>query len=101
MEPPKQPPPLEPIVVPTPPGPPTCCGEAMTAIGSGGAANFEIELWRCLACERHESTFVRVDGKNFWVGAMGRAIRKEQLRIIADAYHGDPAPDPRLENPPA
>jgi hypothetical protein len=73
----------------------------MIAVGSGSAANFDIGVWRCLACERHASTFVRVDGKNFWVGAMGRAIRKEQLRIIADAYQDDPVPDPRLENPPA
>jgi hypothetical protein len=73
----------------------------MTSIGSGSAASFNIEVWRCLACERHESTFIRVDGKTFWVGAMGRAIRKEQLRIIADAYQGDPATDPRLEDPPA
>jgi hypothetical protein len=86
MEPPGQPPPLEPIIVPTAPGPPNCCGKAMTSIGSGHAANFDIEVWRCLTCEGHESTFVRVDGKNFWVGAMGRAIRKEQLRIIADYY---------------
>lgn len=76
----------DPIVVPTPLGPPSCCEHEMTSIGSGYAANFEIELWRCLVCERHETTFVRVDGKNFWVGAMGRAIREEQLRIIAAAY---------------
>ena len=76
----------DPIVVPTPSGPPTCCEHEMTSIGPGYAANFEIELWRCLACERHEATFVRVDGKHFWVGAMGRAIREEQLRIFAAAY---------------
>jgi hypothetical protein len=27
----------------------------MTSIGSGSAANFEIELWRCRACERSET----------------------------------------------
>ena len=87
---------MEPIVLPTPPGPPNCCGEEMTSIGSGRAANFDIEVWRCLICEEHQSTMVRVDGKNFWVGAMGRAIRREELRIIADSYGGSPAADPRL-----
>jgi hypothetical protein len=86
--------------VPTPPGLPICCGKEMTLVGSGSAANFDIKVWRCLVCERHESTFVRVDGEKFWVGAMGRAIRREHLRIIADAYRNDPA-DPRLKNPPA
>jgi hypothetical protein len=73
----------------------------MTSIGSGSAANFDIKVWRCLVSERHENTFVRVGGKTLWLGAIGRAIRKEQLRIIAGAYQGDPAADPRLENPTA
>jgi hypothetical protein len=76
----------DPIVVPTRPGPPTCCDNEMTSLGSGSAANFAIEVWRCLTCESHETTFVRIDGKTFWVGAMARAIREEQRRIIAAAY---------------
>lgn len=68
----------------------------MTSIGSGCRAGFDIEVWRCLLCEGHQSTMVRVDGGNFWVGAMGRAIREEELRIIADSYGGSPATDPRL-----
>ena len=28
----------------------------------------------------HDSTIVRTDGQTFWVGAMARAIRKEELR---------------------
>ena len=83
-------------VVPTPPGPPVCCGAEMVSIGKGHAANFDIEVWRCLSCEAHESTIVRTDGQFFWVGAMGRAIRNEELRIIADAYGGTRAHDPRL-----
>jgi hypothetical protein len=63
----------------------------MAALGSGYAASFQIDVWRCLTCEHHETTFVRVDGQTFWVGAMGRAIREEQLRIIAAAY-GVPGP---------
>jgi hypothetical protein len=77
---------FDPIATPTESGPPACCGGEMTSIGSGSAANIDIELWRCLACERYVTTFIRVDGKNFWVGAMGRAIVREQLRIIAAAY---------------
>ena len=69
----------------------------MTSIGSGHAANFDIEVWRCLSCERHQSTSVRVDGQNFWVGAMGRAIRKEELRIIANSYGVSPAADRESE----
>ena len=76
---------LDPIVVPRRPGP-DCCGREMTSIGSGSAAKFEIVLWRCLACERYDTTSVRVDGQIFWVGAMGRAIREEEHRIIAAAY---------------
>ena len=83
-------------VVPTPLGPSICCGEPMVSIGKGRAANFDIEVWRCIHCEGHESTMVRTDGKTFWVGAMGRAIRKEELRIIAESYGGTPAHDPRL-----
>ena len=83
-------------VVPTPPWPPICCGEAMTSIGKGQVANFDIEVWRCLRCEGHDSTMVRTDGRAFWVGAMGRAIRNEELRIIAEAYRGTRAADPRL-----
>jgi hypothetical protein len=68
-----------------------CCGEEMAFIGSGHAAGFDIEVWRCLTCGKHESTSVRVDGQNFWVAAMARAIRSEELRII-DSYSGTALP---------
>ena len=29
----------------------TCCGKEMVSIGAGHAANFDIEVWRCLTCE--------------------------------------------------
>jgi hypothetical protein len=85
---------MEPICVPTPPGLPSCCGQESTLIGSGYAATFDIAVWRCLICEGHQTITRRTDGQNFWVGAMGRAIRKEELRIIADAYKGRPASHP-------
>ncbi len=79
---------MEPIVVPTPPDANYCCGEMMMSVGSGYAANFEIGLWRCFTCEDHRTTFVWVGGQKFWVAAMGRAIRAEELRLIAAAYDG-------------
>lgn len=45
-------------------------------------------------CEGHERTSFRVDGQNFWVGAMGRALRREDVRIIAESYGGRPITDP-------
>jgi hypothetical protein len=58
-------------------------------IGAGRAANFDIGVWRCLECEGHDRTGVRVDGKTFWVGAMARAIHAEEVRIVAAAYGRD------------
>lgn len=84
------------LVVPTPPGPPICCDEPMVSIAKGRAAGFDIEIWRCISCEGHDSTMIRTDGQKFWVGAMGRAIRKEQLRLIAESYGGAAAHDPWL-----
>lgn len=70
-------------VLPSPPGVLTCCGE-MVSIGTGHVgSSFDIEVWRCLNCGWHKSRVERVDGGKFWVGEMGRAIRREELRIIA------------------
>jgi hypothetical protein len=60
---------------------------------SGHAAGFDIKLWRCLICEAHERASFRVDGKTFWIGAMGRAIWNETWRVIAESYAGSPPGD--------
>jgi hypothetical protein len=44
---------------------PECCGISMVLVAAGRAANFDIGLWRCLTCERHEQTTVRPDGETF------------------------------------
>jgi hypothetical protein len=85
----------DPIVVPTPPGPPSCCGEAMVSIGNGCRANFEIEVWRCLACERTETTFVRVDGKS---RDPGRAAEDHRGRVQPClTIMSNPVPPPDLD----
>ena len=58
----------------------------MTLIAEGYAACFDLSLWRCLRCECHEHKSIRVDGKTFWVGAMGRAIARESLRMTTKAW---------------
>jgi len=65
---------------------PTCCGAAMVLVRQGERAGFSVELWRCLRCEAYRRTSIRIDGQNFWVGAMGAALHREGLRLIADAY---------------
>jgi hypothetical protein len=76
------------LIVPSPPGRPTCCGQEPVCIGTGSAVNFDIAVVLCMICERSQTITRRTDGRNFWVGAMGRAIVKEQQRIIAD-FWGD------------
>jgi len=68
--------------------PPVCCGTSMVLVGRGHAGNCDIGFWRCLTCEDHKHTNVRTDGANFWVGAMGVAMHRETLRIVARAYGG-------------
>jgi hypothetical protein len=58
----------------------------MTLIAEGYVACFDLSLWRCLRCEYHEHKSIRIDGKAFWVGAMGRAIARECLRMTAEAW---------------
>jgi hypothetical protein len=58
----------------------------MVLVAAGRAANFDIRAWRCLECEAHEHTSIRDDGQTFWVGALGRAIRRKERRIIEVAY---------------
>jgi hypothetical protein len=67
---------------------PRCCASPMELVAQGRAANFDIRFWRCLRCENHEHTRVRTDGRTFWVGAMARAIHREEVRIVAGAYGG-------------
>lgn len=62
---------------PTPPGASLCCQTPMVLIAAGHAANFNIGAWRCLECEAHELTNIRTDGQTYWVGAMGRAIKRD------------------------
>lgn len=69
---------------------PTCCGVEMTLVNTGRRAGFALWIWRCPVCERFGETNRRYDGQLFWVGAMGDAIAKEQARLIAEAYGGEP-----------
>lgn len=77
---------MAPIRLSSPAAIPYCCRREMIPVGSGYAACFRIQTWRCPICEGHETTRVRVDGQSFWVGAMGRKIVAEELRILAALY---------------
>lgn len=88
----------EPRVLPTSPEPRECCEMRPLEAASGSRAGFAITIWRCPACRRIQSTIIRTDGQNFWVGAMGRAILKEEQRLIA-RLDEDPSEPPEHRRP--
>ena len=71
-------------MVPSPPRRPSCCGREPICVGRGNAAGFEVTLVLCMVCHRSQTFRRRIDGQNFWVGAMGRALDEEGRRLTAD-----------------
>jgi hypothetical protein len=65
----------------------------MTLLRWGRRAGFSIWIWRCAICERFDTTNRRYDGRDFWVGATGRALAEKVDELLADAY-GSAGPEP-------
>ena len=67
---------------PQPPIKPTkCCGGQTELLGTESSGTFRAEASRCPTCGTIHWSTTRIDGQNFWVGAMGQHTHDLRRRL--------------------
>ena len=58
-----------------------CCGEELELLGAQESRQFRVEATRCPRCGGVHWSNTRIDGQDFWVGALGLDVQRMEREL--------------------